>query len=97
MSKLSYTRAMITAVHEGRLESVFYIKHDVFGLLMPIECYGVPSTILNPAHTWNNKSDYQKTALNLAASFVKNFKTFESFASEEIRAGAPVLKSSLCL
>lgn len=94
--KLSHTRAMITAVLEDRLESVYYIKHDIFGLLMPIECYGVPSNILNPVNTWRDQSEYKKTALNLASSFVKNFKTFESFATEETMAGAPVLKSSLC-
>ncbi|MNE90886.1 Phosphoenolpyruvate carboxykinase [ATP] [compost metagenome] len=56
---------------------------------MPTQCEGVPSDILNPKNTWNDKSDYDKKAQNLAEQFVQNFKSFESFANEEIMNGAP--------
>src|SRR5690606_37906676 len=46
--KLSYTRAMITAALEGKLNNVQYEAHPVFGMLMPESCPGVPSEVLNP-------------------------------------------------
>jgi len=87
--KLSYTRAMITAVLEGKMDKSVFVKHIVFGLQMPTQCEGVPSDILNPKNTWNDKSDYDIKAQNLAEQFVQNFKPFESFANEEIMNGAP--------
>ncbi|KIA93063.1 phosphoenolpyruvate carboxykinase [Flavobacterium sp. KMS] len=89
--KLSYTRAMITAVLEDKLNKVDYIQHSVFGLQMPAQCEGVPSEILNPKNTWNDKSAYDKKAQSLAAQFVENFKTFESFANQEIIGGGPTI------
>ncbi|HAH35247.1 MAG TPA: phosphoenolpyruvate carboxykinase (ATP), partial [Algoriphagus sp.] len=87
--KLAYTRAMITAALEGSLESVDFKPHAVFGFEVPQSCPNVPSEVLNPRSTWNNPADYDKQASDLAKSFVQNFKQFESYASEDILAGAP--------
>ena len=89
--KLSYTRAMITAVLEKKLEKTDFAEHAVFGLQMPISCPGVPPEILNPKNTWNDKTAYDTMAQHLADQFVANFKTFEDFANEEIRSGAPII------
>ena len=87
--KLKYTRAMITAALEGKLNDVDYTTHEVFGLAMPNECENVPTEILNPKNTWEDKSAYDMKANSLATKFVENFKQFESAANEEIMAGAP--------
>jgi phosphoenolpyruvate carboxykinase (ATP) len=89
--KLSYTRAMITAVLEKKLEKTDFAEHAVFGLQMPVSCPGVPPEILNPKNTWNDKTAYDTMAQHLADQFVANFKTFEDFANEEIRNGAPII------
>ncbi|MGB1041718.1 MAG: phosphoenolpyruvate carboxykinase (ATP), partial [Flavobacteriales bacterium] len=64
----------------------------VFGLSMPTECEGVPTEILNPKNTWEDKGAYDAKANHLANEFVKNFKQFESAANEEIMAAAPKAK-----
>ena len=87
--KLRYTRSLITAALTGGLDNVDYIKDDVFGLNMPVSCPEVPTEILNPRNTWEDKAAYDKKANELAQSFVKNFETFESNASEEIMNAAP--------
>lgn len=92
---LSYTRAMIAAALEGKLDEVEYINHPVFGLRMPVQCEGVPSYLLDPTNTWRDRLAYEKTALHLASQFIENFKEFESFASEEIKAGAPIIEVNL--
>ena len=87
--KLAYTRAMITAALEGKLDNVAYEEHPVFGMMMPKECPNVPSEILNPRNTWADKNSYDEKAVSLAKQFVKNFEKYASGANEEILAAAP--------
>jgi phosphoenolpyruvate carboxykinase (ATP) len=87
--KLGYTRAMITAALEGKLNTVSYEAHPVFGMMMPTSCPNVPSEILNPRNTWADKNAYDAMAKNLAQQFVKNFEKYASGANEEILAAAP--------
>ena len=89
---LKYTRAMITAVLEGKLKDYTYEDyhiHSVFGVAQPRTCPGVPSALLSPRKTWNNDDAYYKTAFKLSNAFRVNFKQFEEFANEEIRRGGP--------
>ena len=88
--KLKYTRAMITAALNGELDNVDYTTHEVFGLAKPQSCPNVPSEVLNPRNTWEDKEAYDAKAHELAAAFRKNFAKFEEFANEEILAGAPL-------
>lgn len=88
--KLKYTRAMITAALNGELDNVEYKNHTVFGLAKPQSCPDVPSEILNPRNTWEDKEAYDAKALELAAAFRKNFAKFEEFANDEIMAGGPL-------
>lgn len=86
---LSYTRNMITAALEGKLDDVTYESHSVFGLAMPTACENVPSEILNPKNTWEDKALYDTKANELAEAFVKNFEQFAAYANDEIKAAAP--------
>ena len=89
---LKYTRAMITAVLEGKLGNYTYEDyhiHSVFGVAQPRNCPGVPSELLSPRTTWNNDKAYYDTAFTLSNAFRENFKKFEEHANEEIRRGGP--------
>jgi len=91
--KLKYTRAMITAAMDGSLEETNkdnYHIHSVFGLHQPRVCPNVPTEVLSPRSTWNNDEGYYETAHKLAQSFKDNFAQFESYANNEIMAGAPL-------
>ncbi len=90
--KLKYTRAMITAALDGNLDQVTFAQDPIFGLNIPQECINVPSELLNPRNTWQDKAAYDTKATELAKSFHKNFKTFESQADETILSGAPLVK-----
>ncbi len=86
---LKYTRAMITAALEGKLDNVSYEAHPVFGMMMPTTCPDVPAEILNPRNTWNDKTAYDEKATDLANQFIKNFEKYASGVTEEILAAAP--------
>ncbi|MEP7256511.1 MAG: phosphoenolpyruvate carboxykinase (ATP) [Ferruginibacter sp.] len=87
--KLSYTRAMITAALEGKLDTVAYEAHPVFGMMMPTACPNVPTEILNPRNTWADKTAYDAMTKNLAEQFIKNFEKYASGANAEILAASP--------
>ncbi len=87
--KLPYTRAMITAALEGKLDNVEFEEHPVFGMQMPTECPGVPSEVLNPRETWADKTAYDEKAKDLASQFRKNFEKYANGVNDEILAAAP--------
>ena len=93
--KLSYTRQMITAALEGKLNDVNYDTLPVFDLAIPTSCEGVPAEILNPRGTWADKNAYDETANNLAGQFVKNFEQYASETSADIIAAAPKVKQTV--
>ena len=86
---LKHTRAMITAILNNQINDVTYVKHEIFGLNMPTSCPDVPSELLNPKNTWENNSDYDLKAKELANAFNKNFEQFADNASDEILEAAP--------
>ncbi len=80
---------MITAALDGTLDKAEFEAHPVFGMMMPKECPGVPSEILNPRNTWSNKEDYDAKAKDLAEQFIKNFSKYASAAGKETLSAAP--------
>ena len=75
--KISYTRAMVNAALEGALDAVQFDKDPVFGLNIPAECPDVPSAVLNPRNTWEDKSAYDAKARELVERFRENFRQFK--------------------
>ncbi len=87
--RLKYTRAMITAALEGKLEHALFETHPVFGVAMPVSCPDVPAEVLNPRNTWADKNAYDEKARYLAGLFIRNFEKYASGVSAEILAAAP--------
>ena len=92
--KLSYTRAMITAALDGKLDNVNYDTLPVFGMRIPTSCPDVPSEILNPRNTWKDAAAYDAKAAHLADLFVKNFGQFADGVTDDIKAAAPKAASA---
>ena len=84
---LSYTRAMVDALVEGKLGKVEYEIEPAFGLSIPKLCPGVPAELLAPRNSWKDKAAYDKMAAELSARFAKNFEKFE--APPEVKAAGP--------
>jgi phosphoenolpyruvate carboxykinase (ATP) len=87
--KLSYTRAIIDAIHSGELENAPTIREDVFGLELPTICKNVPDEILIPENLWEDKTAYKTQLNHLAKLFNKNFEDFEVGCSKAILSAAP--------
>jgi len=73
---IKHTRALLDAAFNGDLDEgkTEYEMHPVFNLKMPKSCPGVPSEILNPRNTWEDKAAYDAQAEKLRDMFRKNFE-----------------------
>ncbi|MBZ5859232.1 phosphoenolpyruvate carboxykinase (ATP) [Flavihumibacter profundi] len=89
--KLSFTRSMITAALEGKLDGVAFEKHPVFGMELPQSCPGVPTYLLNPRNTWAEKTAYDLNVRKLAKQFIDNFEKYASGVPAYILAAGPLV------
>lgn len=88
---LHYTRKLLNEAISGNLSNAEYINEPFFGLAIPKEVSGVPTSLLFPRNTWEDKQAYDKKARHLAEMFVDNFRQFEDKASREILEAGPVM------
>jgi phosphoenolpyruvate carboxykinase (ATP) len=89
--KLKYTRAMIAAALEGKLDNAEFENCAVFGMAIPKDCPDVPPEILNPRNTWTDKTAYDNKAKYLASLFIKNFEKYKDGVSRDVLDAAPKL------
>lgn len=89
--KLKFTRAMVTAALTGAIEKSPCVKDPVFGVDIPTEIEGVPSELLIPENSWEDKKSFKKQQRLLAKSFIENFKKYKA-ASAAIRGAGPLTK-----
>ena len=87
--KLKYTRALITAALNGKLNDVSYQTLPVFNLQHPTACPDVPAEMLNPKNTWADKNAFTDTLNKLATQFVNNFNQYSQGTNAEILDAAP--------
>ncbi len=85
--RLSYTRAMVHAILDGKLAKAKFTPDPVFGLPIPDAVPGVPKEVLIPRDTWKDKAAYDAKAKDLAKRFRESDKAFEMPAP--VRAAGP--------
>src|SRR5437588_1165758 len=85
---INFTRAMVRAAISGELDKVEMYTDPVFGLSSPTSCPDVPSEVLIPRNTWEDKEAYDRQAADLAERFKKNFTQF-TLPSDEVRNAGP--------
>jgi phosphoenolpyruvate carboxykinase (ATP) len=86
--KIKYTRAMVNAAIEGRLNNVPLKTEPFFGLQIPQAVPDVPTEVLDPRAAWKDPAAYDAQAKKLAAAFAENFKQFEAAATPDVLAAA---------
>jgi len=86
---LTYTRAILSAALNGKLENVPTVEDPVFGLHVPTHVPGVPDEILLPRNTWKDPNAYDAQAQRLARMFRENFETFADSVDPSVVAAGP--------
>jgi phosphoenolpyruvate carboxykinase (ATP) len=87
--KLPYTRQMVQSLLCGDLAKARTTIDPLFGLAVPTEIEGVPTEVLRPRDTWKDAAAYDAQAKKLGGMFRENFKKFESFVSDAVKAAGP--------
>lgn len=87
--RLPYTRAMINAVLNHKLDGVAFQNDPYFNLAIPAHLPDVPDEVLNPRQTWSDRAAYDRQASLLVSKFFENFKEFESKVTEAVIASGP--------
>lgn len=85
--KIKYTRAMVSAALEGKLNDVEYELHPIFNVFVPKTCPNVPDEILDPREMWADKEAYDRQARALADMFIKNFSKYSNMPESIVNAG----------
>ncbi|MBD0331668.1 MAG: phosphoenolpyruvate carboxykinase (ATP) [Chitinophagaceae bacterium] len=86
---LAYTRKMIAAALDGKLNNLETDTDSIFKIAIPKQVPGVPQEILLPRNTWTDRAAYDEKAKYVAGLFVQNFEKFASGVNKEILQAAP--------
>jgi len=70
---INLTREIVNAALSGALNDVEYETDRTFHILIPKQCPGVPSDVLFPRDTWDDKDAYDARARQLAQDFSAHF------------------------
>ena len=73
--------------HSGEIEKSQFVTDPTFGVQVPTSIEGVPSELLIPENTWEDKAAYQASCKKLASSLVENFKKYTHMSDEVVAAG----------
>jgi phosphoenolpyruvate carboxykinase (ATP) len=84
--KIAHTRALVRAALAGTLKQAPVKQEGYFGLYVPEACGEVPANVLNPRNTWSDKAAYDETARELTKRFESNFKKFETYVGNDVKA-----------
>ena len=71
---LKYTRGLLTAALNGKLDDGKFSCDPVFGFDIPHSVRGIPSNILHPKEGWNSTYEYDEAASKLSSMFAENFR-----------------------
>ncbi len=86
---IKYTRALLNAALDGKLNDVEFYKDPIFGFMVPKTCDGVPEKVMYPSEEWHDKKDYDRRYRSLAARFIENFKKFADGCTPEVIGAGP--------
>jgi phosphoenolpyruvate carboxykinase (ATP) len=89
--KISVTRAIIDAIHDGSLEQQETVEMPIFGLNVPAKCNKVPDELLMPKNAWKDKLAYDQTVNKVAKLFIANFKQYEKDVDPNTLAAGPTI------
>jgi len=86
---IKYTRALLKAALNGKLDNVQYSKDPVFGFEVPVHCPDVPDEVLSPATSWHDIKEYDRRYKDLAMRFKQNFGKYENGTPREVLEAGP--------
>ncbi len=76
---IDITRSIVSIILNNKIEDNDLNTPDkFFQLRIPKNMEGIDVSILNPRNTWDNKEDYDNTAIKLSNMYIKNWEKFKN-------------------
>lgn len=82
--KREISRAIVSAISSGVLDSAKFSADSFFHLSIPSACPNVPGAMLNPQNAWADKGAYEKNAQKLLTLLTENFKKYSGRVDKAI-------------
>lgn len=89
--KISYTRTMVEALLNGKLDKVECGIDPIFGFNFLLSCPNVPDEVLNPRSSWANPGEYDQQHRRLAELFINNFEKYADSVPAHVTSAGPKL------
>ncbi|MDP1547881.1 MAG: phosphoenolpyruvate carboxykinase (ATP) [Anaerolineales bacterium] len=86
---IKYTRALLNAALDGKLNDVEFKTDPIFGFEVPKTCPNVPDEVLDPGASWSDKKEYGRRYKDLAMRFIQNFGKFTDGTPQEVIEAGP--------
>lgn len=77
---LKENRVAIDAILDGSIEKDGFEVMPVFGIRIPRSVKGCDAKLLNPRDSWADQDAYDRTLMELAGMFIRNFESFTDTA-----------------
>ncbi len=88
---IDHTRRMVRAALNGMLDSVPTRTDPIFNVEVPTSVPEVPSEVLDPRATWQDKAAYDAQAHKLARMFAENFTAYADGVLPSVRQAGPTV------
>ncbi|WP_343644013.1 phosphoenolpyruvate carboxykinase (ATP) [Chryseobacterium sp.] len=90
---LKDTRAIIDAIIDGSIDNAPKIQVPIMNLEIPTELPNVSTGILDPRDTYENASEWEEKAKDLASRYIKNFEQYcDTEEGKKLVASGPQLQ-----
>jgi phosphoenolpyruvate carboxykinase (ATP) len=86
---IDHTRQMVRAALNGLLDDVPTRTDPIFNVEVPTAVPGVPTEVLDPRATWQDKAAYDAQAQKLARMFAQNFAAYADGVPPTVRTAGP--------
>ncbi len=86
---IKYTRAILNAALNRKLDQVEFTKDPIFGFEVPTQCPEISDEVLNPAASWEDKKEYERRYRDLAMRFIQNFAKFTDGTPQDVIDAGP--------
>jgi phosphoenolpyruvate carboxykinase (ATP) len=88
---IDHTRQMVRAALNGLLDDVPTRTDPIFNVEVPTSVPEVPSEVLDPRATWQDKAAYDAQAHKLARMFAQNFAAYADGVPPSVRTAGPTV------
>jgi phosphoenolpyruvate carboxykinase (ATP) len=88
---IDHTRTMVRAALNGLLDGVPTRTDPIFNVEVPTAVPGIPTGVLDPRSTWQDKAAYDAQARKLARMFAENFASYAEGVPPSVRSAGPTV------